>query len=312
MTAVSDAPLSTDRGALPPVLFSLPADMPLSEPLCAALGAEQGAYAIRHFPDGETYLRVEGELAHRRCVILADLARPDDKFLPVSFLISTLRELGARSVGLVVPYLPYMRQDRRFAPGEALTSRMFARLLSRELDWLVTVDPHLHRYHSLNEVYDIPATAVQGAPVLADWLGGQAEPLLLVGPDSESEQWVSAIAEKIGQPFVVGSKERRGDRDVTVTLPDLSAHEGRTAVVVDDVVSSGHTLLDAVHALQQRGFDTIDCATVHGIFAGGADQRLRDAGVRRLITANTIPHASNRVDLSGVLARAVQAHLGHS
>lgn len=293
-----------------PLMFFLPQDMPLAEPLRQSLKAEAGVLSMRRFPDGETYLRVDSEAARRRCVILADLARPDDKFLPVSFLISTLRELGAASVGLVVPYLPYMRQDRRFATGEALTSRLFARLLGKELDWLVTVDPHLHRYHSLDEVYDISSTVVHGAPVLADWLGGQEEPLLLVGPDSESEQWVSAIARRIGEPFVVGSKERRGDRDVTVTLPDLAPYAGRTAVVVDDVVSSGHTLLDAVYALQEKGFATIDCATVHGIFAGDADERLYEAGVRRLITANSIPHASNRVDLSAILAEAVRSHLG--
>src|SRR5690606_16367818 len=96
-----------------PLLFDLNAH-PLAQPLAAALGAEPAALEQRQFPDGETYLRVPGEVAGRDCVILADLARPNAGFLPLVFLASTLREFGAAQVGLVAPYLCYMRQDIRF------------------------------------------------------------------------------------------------------------------------------------------------------------------------------------------------------
>lgn len=293
-----------------PLLFALEASHPLAESLTHSLDLQRGELQRRHFPDGESYLRViTSDVAGRHCLVLADLARPDDKFLPLVFLVSTLRELGARSVGLVAPYLCYMRQDIRFAAGEALTSRIFAELVSGQLDWLVTVDPHLHRYRSLEEIYTIATSAVAGSPALAAWLGQQDEPLLLVGPDAESEQWVQAIAKAIEQPFVVGTKERRGDRQVVVTLPDLGAYQGRTAVIIDDVIASGHTLLETLYTLQRAGFEQIDCAAVHGIFADDADHRLLQAGLRRLITSNSIPHWSNTVDLAAALAGPVQQHL---
>lgn len=178
----------TPNSDVRPIIFALKPH-PLLAGLCDKLPAVEGRTLTRQFPDGESYLRIETPVAKRHCIILANLSHPNSKFLPLVFLAATLRELGASSVGLLAPYLSYMRQDRRFVEGEAITSRIFARQLSRQVDWLVTVDPHLHRYRSLDEIYDIPSQLVQGAPVLAEWLKGQ-ERVFLVGPDAESEQWV--------------------------------------------------------------------------------------------------------------------------
>lgn len=287
----------------PPLLFNLSAH-PLGESLAEAIAATPGQLSRRRFPDGESYLRVPEAVAGRDCVILADLADPDPEFLPLAFLAESLREFGARQVGLVAPYLSYMRQDIRFHAGEALTSVLFARQLSRLVDWLVTVDPHLHRWHSLDQIYTIPSRVVHGAPVLGAWLAGQQE-LLLVGPDAESEQWVSAIAAQSGHPFVVGSKQRLGDRKVVVNLPDLAPWRTRTAIIIDDVISSGHTVLQCISALQQQSVARIGCACVHGLFADGIDQLLRASGLQVLASTNTIPHPTNRLDISPLLTKPV-------
>jgi ribose-phosphate pyrophosphokinase len=288
----------------PPVLFNLSAH-PLAAPLAAALGAQPGVLEQRRFPDGESYLRVLDVVDGRDCLILVDLAHPDPVFLPLAFLAASLRELGARQVGLVAPYLSYMRQDMRFKPGEALTSAIFARQLSALVDWLVTVDPHLHRWHSLDQIYSIPSRVVQGASLLARWLAGQQR-VLLVGPDAESEQWVSAIAAQSGHPFVVGRKERLGDRKVIITLPDLAPWQDHAALIIDDVISSGHTVLKCIDALQQQGLRRISCACVHGLFADGVDHVLREAGLEQLVSTNTIPHATNQLDVSSLLVVPIQ------
>jgi len=273
---------------------------PLAASLAEQLAFEQGKTSQRLFPDGESYLRIETPVKDKYCIVLADLSHPNSKFLPLMFLIETLRELGAVSVGLVAPYLSYMRQDKRFVEGEAISSRIFAQHLSAQVDWLVTVDPHLHRYRSLDEIYSIPSRVVAGAPLLADWLKGQAN-LLLIGPDAESEQWVSQIAEQSGHPFVIGSKQRFGDRNVQVSLPDLSAYQQYTAVIIDDVIASGQTILKCIVALQAQGIECIKCASVHGIFADGADAQLLAAGLDELATTNTIVHSSNAMDITRLL-----------
>lgn len=281
---------------------------PLQQKLCDQLGLEPGHLELRRFPDGESYIRITTPVTGAHCIVLADLSRPDSKYLAYVFLFETLRELGAKSVGLVAPYLCYMRQDRRFVDGEAVTSRLFARSLSSHIDWLVTVDPHLHRYQSLDEIYRIPTKVVQGAPALAGWLQGQ-DNVLLVGPDAESEQWVSSIAQASGHPYVIGAKQRLGDRRVEVTLPDISRYRGWKAVIIDDVISSGRTIGECVKALKAQGADTIVCAAVHGIFAEASDTYLLGTGLKALVTTNTIPHITNKIDVSELLASPIRHFL---
>ncbi|TNE82782.1 MAG: ribose-phosphate diphosphokinase [Gammaproteobacteria bacterium] len=290
-----------------PTLFSLD-QHPLLAPLCERLQGVTGNIETRQFPDGETYLRVVTPVAGANCVVVTNLVNPNDKFLPLLFLLGTLRELGAKSVGLVAPYLCYMRQDKRFHEGEALTSRLFAQALSQHMDWLVTVDPHLHRYHTLNDVYSVSTQRVEGAHALAHWLRGQ-QSLLLVGPDAESEQWVAQVAVDSGHPYVIGTKQRHGDRDVDIHLPDLSGYQTRKAVIIDDVIASGQTILQCLRALKSRGIAKVSCAAVHGIFADSVDHTLLQSGLEQLVTCNTIPHSTNSIDITPQLLPAINACL---
>jgi len=289
-----------------PVVFSLN-NHPLAESLSNAIGGQPGEFNARQFPDGESYLRIQSDVENRACIVVADLSHPNIKYLPLLFLLETLRELGASQVGLVAPYLSYMRQDRRFVDGEAVTSRIFAKCLSQHADWLVTVDPHLHRYHSLDEIYSIPSRVVQGAPALAHWLKTQSN-LLLVGPDSESEQWAGAIATHIGAPHAVFTKLRRGDRDVLIAASDLTVWRERTPILVDDVISSGQTLAHAAREITAQGFPAPICLAVHGLFAPGAEELLKAIGCR-IVTTDSIAHPSNAVALGPLLGQALVRQL---
>ena len=286
------------------VLFSL-TPHPLQASLCQQLPAIAGQFVWRHFPDGESYLRIDTEVTDLHCMVLADLSSPDEKYLPLIYLAETLRELGASSIGLVAPYLSYMRQDTRFQAGEAISSRIFAAELSQHFDWLVTVDPHLHRYDELNAIYSIPTVVTHAAPLLAAWLQTQSE-ILLVGPDAESLQWVQQVARLSHHPFVIASKERLGDRDVIISLPDISQYKSRTVVIIDDVIASGQTLVACINALHKQGVRRIYCAAIHGIFADGIAEVLLAQGVERLVTSNAIVHDSNVFDLTGLLLESIK------
>ncbi len=261
----------------------------------------------RRFPDGESYLRFATALEGRAVVLVETLNAPDEKTLSLLFAARTARELGATSVGLVAPYLAYMRQDKRFQTGEAITSVHYAALLSQTFDWLACVDPHLHRYSSLADIYSIPALAVDAAPLLSTWVKAQVSHPLIVGPDAESEQWAAALAAAIGAPHVVLEKIRHGDREVVLSLPNMEKWRGRTPVLVDDIISSGRTMISAAGKLRQTGFPPPYCLGIHGLFAEDAYSMLQGAGVAGIVTTNTVPHVSNAIDVSTLLAGAASA-----
>jgi ribose-phosphate pyrophosphokinase len=198
-----------------------------------------------------------------------------------------------------------MRQDRRFQPGEAVTSIQFAHLISSHVDWVVTVDPHLHRRASLSEVYSIPSVIVHAAPLMSEWIRGHVMNPLIVGPDSESAQWVAAVADVAGAPHVVLEKVRRNDHEVEVTLPDMARWRDRTPVLVDDIVSTAQTMIETLGQLKATGFAGAACVVIHGVFAGEAYRNLVEAGAARIATSNTIPHVTNAIDVTELLAAGI-------
>lgn len=288
-----------------PLLLAMPKNEAFTERLASALKADIVARTFHRFPDGETNVCIESDVGGRGVALVCTLDRADDKFLPLLFAANTARELGAAGVGLVAPYLGYMRQDARFHPGEAVTSRIFARQLTGAIDWLVTVDPHLHRWPSLSAIYSKPSRVVHAAPLLGAWIAANVEAPFLIGPDSESEQWVSDVAVKAGAPFVVLAKTRRGDNDVSVSLPANLQLGTRTPVLVDDIISSGRTMIAAAEQLRAMTSHAPVCLGIHAVFAGDAYDALQSAGFARIATTNTIAHETNAIDTSAIIAVAV-------
>jgi ribose-phosphate pyrophosphokinase len=288
------------------VFHAFPGREALARDLAAALGGGAEAVAWRRFPDGESLVRVSGDPAGRDAALVCGLEHPDEKALALIFAADTLRELGAASVGLVAPYLGYMRQDIRFHPGEAVSAPIFAKLLSPHLDWLVTVDPHLHRIPSLSDIYSLPSVAAASAPAIAAWIAKEVENPLLIGPDSESAQWVEEVARLAGAPSTVLEKTRRGDREVEISVPDTARHAGRVPVLVDDIISTARTMAGTVAHLRHAGLPPPVCIGVHAVFAGDALDALRQAGAGRIVTCDSIVHETNGISLISVLADAVR------
>lgn len=288
-----------------PILMALPGAEQFAGRLRDSLDCEVGQLLLHHFPDGETCPQLLPAVAGRDVVLVGALEQPDQKIMALYLSACVARELGARSVGLVAPYLPYMRQDAVFAPGQGVTSRHFARLLSGCCDWVVTVDPHLHRYHSLSELYGIATEVVPAAPAIAQWIAAHVARPVLVGPDQESEQWVAQVAAAVGCPYTVLSKVRSGDRAVAVSLPPADVLADHTPVLLDDIVSTARTMIAAVLQLKAAGCAAPVCVGVHALFAGSAYAELKAAGAGRIVSCDTVQHASNQIGIAAPLAAAV-------
>lgn len=271
-----------------------------------ALAAGLAPLAIqRHrFPDGELRLRLPS-LLPERVVVWRSLNNPNEKLVELLLLAQTARTLGAKHLTLVAPYLAYMRQDIAFNPGEAVSQRIVGGFLAGLFDAVITVDPHLHRVHTLQEAVPVPqAVALSGAPVLSDFVFQKRPDALLIGPDEESLQWVAQAARRHGWDHAVCRKLRRGDRAVFIELPAVPV-KGRAVVLMDDVASSGHTLAEAAGMLLQAGAASVDVAVTHALFAEGALELVKAAGVGEVWSTDCIEHPSNAVGMAPALAEAL-------
>ncbi len=268
---------------------------------------EKGEADIRRFPDGESYVRVLSQCNQRKVVILANLHHPDDKLLPLLFLCQALKEQHVEHITLISPYLPYMRQDKRFHEGECVTSAQFASILSPSIDKIITIDPHLHRYSSLSEIYSVDNVVLKADKTIAEWIKKNISNPLIIGPDSESEQWAAATAELINCPYLVLSKERRGDREVKISAPQARGLSDHTPVLVDDIISTGRTMIETAKVLNTEGFGAPVCIGVHAVFSERDYHALRNSAIEKVITCNTIPHHSNGIDIANLLLSSVEA-----
>ncbi len=292
------------------LVFAMPGAEDLATDIADVLGVELGQMQTHTFPDQESYFRLLTPVSGRDILIVAYLHDPNPKTLPLLLFAEGVRQQGARTLILFAPYLPHMRQDTQFNPGEVVSAEAFAKLLSGAFDRLITVDPHLHRYMSLDELYAIPTLCVSSAPVLATWIKANASSPLLIGPDEESQQWVSKIAGLIEAPYQTLRKSRKGDRDVAITLPDMDGLGEHSIVLVDDMISTGETMRQVISLIKAARPDLeIFCCATHGLAGCVEVTRLREAGAAVIVTTKTVPGSVATIPIHEQVAEQGKAFL---
>ena len=218
------------------------------------------------------------------------------------------RSLVRKKVVGIVPYLAYMRQDKRFKGGECVSAKEMAWLLNNSLDALITIDPHLHRIRKLNQIFKIPAENVSAIDAVSEFIGKKfdAGNTLIVGPDWESFQWARAVGRKAGMKSVIFLKERFSSRRVKVHYKKDVEFSGKNIIIIDDIISTGHTMVEAVKEIKKKKPKAIYCVCVHGIFAENALQKLKKAGVKQVLSCNTIPGKTNKIDVARDVAKEIK------
>ncbi len=274
---------------------------------CAQLnGWSYARMDVHRFPDGEIKVRLPSPLP-AEVVIWQSLDQPNDKLVTLMLAATTARQLGAGHLTLVAPYMAYMRQDMAFHEGEAVSQRIVGEWLAGLFDRVVTIDPHLHRVRTLQEAIPVKAAiSLSGAPLLAEYIGTRRSDPVIIGPDEESAQWVQQAAVPHGWSSWVCQKQRLGDREVQISLPDGIDVGGRDVVLMDDVASSGRTLLEAASLLMEAGAREVDVAVTHALFAGDALSQLKRAGVANVWSTDAVPHATNVVSVAPLVAESMR------
>jgi len=288
------------------MILAFPDYLSQAQRLAARLDVPLAEVALHHFPDRESLVRLPPSLPEH-VIVCRSLNQPNDKLIELMLCAVTARELGAKRLTLVAPYLSYMRQDIANQPGEAVSQRIVGKLLAELFDDVLTVDPHLHRISSLTQAIPIKnAISLTAADEIGAFLKRQFKSAILVGPDSESEQWVAAIAENIGFDYAIAEKKRLGDKQVDMTLTDRD-YRNKPVIIIDDMASTGRTIAKAVGLLQAAGSKDIHAVITHALFCDDAYDHILKAGIKNIWSTDSIDHPSACIRLDALLADAVKA-----
>lgn len=280
----------------------------IAKAVAKSLRASYSPVHISDFPDGDLYLKFNTPVKGKTVVIIHSFQpHSNESLLRIIFAAETAKDLGARKVILVAPYLAFLRQDARFHPGEAISSKVMAKHLSLCIDKIITIDGHLHRYRHLSDLFSIPGQDLTANPLIADYIKKNIKNnLVIVGPDWESFQWAQRIATKIGVLATVFEKTRHSSRNVSVKMIQPVPLKDKHVIIVDDIISTGHTVIQAAKLAFAQGAKDVSTIAVHGLFVENGLAKLKEAGLKHIVTTNCIEHATNKIDVAPLIVEELR------
>ena len=271
----------------------------LAGKLAKKLGGCSCELEVERFPDSEIRIRLPKEVKNWNVYFVQSFYPGEndtnDKLTEVLFAGTTAKELGAKNIYLIAPYLAYLREDVRFRPGEAISARITAKLL-KIFKKVYVVEPHLHRLPNFKTFFP-NAKKVSIAKEVAKYIKKNIGECLLVGPDWESEQWVKPVAKELNLKYEILEKQRFSSRKVKTRGKSMQASK---VVVIDDIISTGHTLLEATKLIKSKQLYLI---SAHGLFSEGALAKLKKKA--KVVVSNSIPSKASEIDCTNAIARVI-------
>jgi ribose-phosphate pyrophosphokinase len=284
-----------------------PASIELGEKISQITGYEKVSVANRVFPDGESYIRLEGNVDGEHVVIVQTTCNPQDtRIMQLAFLSSAAKRNGAKKVTGVVPYLGYARQDKVFLPGENISIETIAAMLkSAGLDQIITVN--IHSQTTLTE-FPFPAKTISAIPLLAEYFIQKGiQDAFSLSPDKGAIYIAKQAQAVLGGD--VGYLEKHRDMytgQTTQTASHLNV-SGKSVIIFDDIISTGGTIVGAAKILREQGAKHVYTACVHGLLIGDAEKRILHAGVEEIVTTDSVPSENSKVSLAPLLSQELKA-----
>ncbi|MBW2970938.1 ribose-phosphate diphosphokinase [Candidatus Woesearchaeota archaeon] len=287
-------------------LIGVPPSKELARITARKAGIKYCSLDVKKFPDGELLIKFNRDMKRKHVGFFLSLNNPNEKIVELLFAAHTAYEQGARELTLIAPYLPYMREDKAFHKGEVVSARILASILSGSFDRVITIDPHLHRIKDLKEIFEIPATKLSSVPLIASYIKSKIKKPLVIGPDEESFQWAKSVAEEAGCKATIFKKHRFSAKHVSVSGKLDAEISKYTVVIVDDIISTGHTMAESIKSLRKAGVKKVYCICVHGLFIEDSYAKLIRAGAAGVVTTNTIQNPHAKIDVTALIAGALK------
>jgi len=265
----------------------------------------------KKFPDNEKYVRLLGEVEGEQVFVVQSMGhKPDEYLMEYFLLVETLKDLGAEKVIGIIPYFAYARQDQRFKPGEALSIKTVSRLIEFVgTDKLYTIDCHRHRVKEteFSQIIKIPVEDLSAMPLLADYVKNNysLENPVVIGPDAEAYEWARKAAEVLGCDYDVLEKKRITEREVVIRPCEINV-SGRDVLIVDDIISTGGTMVEAIKVLKRERARRIIVACTHPLLVEDALAKIYSTGVFDVIGTDTVWSPVSVVSVAPLIATVIK------
>ncbi len=291
------------------IVVAGPASNGIGFRLSRILGSKYTRVLTKVFPDGETYIRIEDEVKEEDVIVVQSLYPPQDRhYLQLLLIMDTVKDLGAKSLTAVVPYIAYARQDKRFLPGEAISIKTILRGIEHAgAERLITID--IHNDKSLEEWLNIDYANLSAVSLLAEYFRGKMEKPLVLAPDKGALNRAKKAASILGCEYDFLEKHRdRVTGEVTVKPKEMMV-TNKDVLIIDDIISTGGTVVLATRELLKLNANRVYVACTHPLFAGSSYEKVLSSGVEDIVATDTIPSPASRVSVAPLIAEYLEKKL---
>jgi len=235
-------------------------------------GIEIGKIERKQFPDSEIYIRILSDVKGEDCVVIQSIIS-NDSFVELILLLDTLNDLGAKSIHSVIPYLGYSRQDKRFLPGEAISAKTILKIIAERCNKITTVNGHFFNESGEKEYEGIKVNNLTAFPILAEYFKeiSKRENIVLIAPDKGALKYTKEAASILRCEFDYLEKKRISPEEVEIRVKNLDVF-GKSAIILDDIISTGGTMIKAVELLKSEGVNKVYVGCVHGVLIEGLEK----------------------------------------
>jgi ribose-phosphate pyrophosphokinase len=283
----------------------------LAQKICGHLNCELGQMVVEKFADGEMKPRVQENVRGVDVFVVQSTQPPAENLMELLMIIDAMKRASAERITAVIPYYGYARQDRKDEPRVPITAKLIADLLTvAGASRVLTMELHAEQ---IQGYFNIPVDHLYSVPVLIEYFKRQEIPnLVVVSPDVGRVRRARAFASRMGGlPLAIVDKRRIGTNQVKA-VNVIGDVEGMTAIIYDDMIDTGGTILDSIAALERKGVHRVMVTATHAVLSNGATQKLYDSSIERVVLTDTIEIGSDRMNskleilsVAGLLAEAI-------
>ncbi|MFC4401855.1 ribose-phosphate diphosphokinase [Gracilibacillus xinjiangensis] len=273
-------------------VFSLSSNTPLAEEIVQHIGIELGQSSVKRFSDGEIQINIEESIRGCDVYVIQSTCDPvEDNLMELLIMTDALKRASARSINLVIPYYGYARQDRKSRAREPITAKLIADIIQKAgANRVISIDLHAPQAQGF---FDLPVDPITAVPIIGSYIQNkQLEDIVVVAPDHSSVSRARQLADQLKAPIAI--VDRRGPRENASEINIVGEVEGRTAIIIDDIIDTGRRISTSSHALEAHGAKEVFACTTHPVLSGLAVEKINESNVIELIVTNTILLPKNK------------------